>query len=91
VGQLGGPSCTPQRCVGHVDRRDPPASACQPDGVGPFAASHVESGTWGEVGYFSDKGTIRFTAPHLFGLCVPLVPIDVTLSVSFAVRGMDTS
>ena len=81
VGLLGGGSRTLQRDVGHVDRCDPPASACQPDGVSPLAASHIESGTWIEVAYFSDKGTIRFTAPHLLGVCVPLVPIGVASTV----------
>ena len=91
VGLLGGRGCTLQRDVGHVDRRDPPTSPCQPDGVGPFAASDVEGGAWIQVAHFGDEGTVRFTTPHLFGACVPCVPIGVTLTETFEVRVMPTS
>lgn len=91
VALLGGCSCTLQRDVGYVDRRDAPASACQPDGVGPLAAPHVESGTWFEVAHFGDEGTIGFTAPYLFDFCVPLVPFGVVSTDSFDARLMGTS
>ena len=91
VGLLGGCRCTLQRDVGYVDRRDPPASARQPYGVRPFAASNVEGGTGFEVAHFGDESAIRFTAPHLFGLCVPPVPFGVVSTDSFGVRLMSTS
>jgi hypothetical protein len=91
VGLLGGSSRTLQRDVGHVDRSDPPASGCQPDGIGSLAAPNIERGTWSEVTYFSDKGTIRFTAPHLFSVSVPLVPINVASTDWLDVRMVSAS
>ena len=91
VGLLGSCRCTLQRDIGYVDRRDPPASGRQPYGVGPFAASNVEGGAGFEVAHFGDESAIRFTAPHLFGLCVPLVPFGVVSTDSFDVRLMRTS
>ena len=91
VGPLGGRNCTLQSDVGYVDRSDHPAPARQPYGVRPFAASNVEGGTWFEIAHFGDEGAIRFTAPHLFGFCVPLVPLGVVPPDSFEVRLMSTS
>jgi hypothetical protein len=68
-----------------------PTSACEPNGIGPFAASYVEGGTWFEVAHFGDESAIRFTAPHLFDICVPLVPFGVVSTNSFEVRLMGTS
>lgn len=91
VGPFGSRSCTLQRGGGHVDRHDPPTSACQPDGISPLAASHVQSRTWLEIAYLSDESTVRLTAPQMFGICVPLVPIRVAPTESFEVQVMGTS
>ena len=91
VGLLSRPRRTLQGDVGYIDRRDPPAPGCQPDGVGSLAASHVESGTGFEVAHFGDEGTVRFTAPHLFDFCVALVPFGVASADSLEVRLMGTS
>lgn len=90
MGLLSGGFGALQCNVGHVYRCDLPASAGQPDGVGSFAAAHVEGRTRFEAAHFGNEGCVGFAAPHLFATSVPFVPFSVALVSSYEARFLIT-